>query len=237
MVSKKAEEEENNSHRMAMGSVPVPDPTELTTKALLREIAALKELVETRLGVNMRITETRLEGMDKAVSLLQVQADSVPKIRDSMMLHVDEKLRSSNAVQEQKFRAIEDTYAEKFASIQTQFRERDVRAEQSSKDSKVAVDAALQAAKEAVGEQTKSSALAIGKSETATAKQIDQLAAQNAASGKAADDKFADLKERLTRIEGRDSGIGMSWIVILGAAGFISTVLGIGAMLFTLFHR
>ncbi len=211
---------------------PIPDPTLLTTQQLTREIAALKEVIFTRIdGMDLaiklanetitrvpsdadkqiqhlkellevriyanekdheqikEILETRLNGMDRALDLLQELSNKLPA-------KIDEKINSLHQVHD-----------EKFNSIQTQFRERDVRTEQSSKDSKVAVDAALQAAKEAVGEQNKSSALAIAKSETSTMKQIDQIMQLIQNGNKAVDDKIGDVKERLTRIEGRGEGI------------------------------
>ena len=188
---------------------PRPDPTRLTTEQLNRETSALRELFSIRVEeINLRIgllfadmgnvparvekdidhlrgfISTRLDGMDKAIVLLQEIFDHVPRQTD------------------EKIMALRWLHEEKFLSIQTQFRERDVRTEQYSKDSKVAVDAALQAAKEAVGEQNKSSALAIGKSEASTTKQIDQLSTQIASQTKNFDDKVADIKDRLTRIEG-----------------------------------
>jgi hypothetical protein len=57
-----------------------------------------------------------------------------------------------------------------------------------------------------VGEQNKSSALAIAKSEASTVKQIDQMGLPITTQAKAVDDKFSDVKDRLTRIEGRDVG-------------------------------
>ena len=210
---------------------PIPDPTFLTTQQLLRELASLKDVVFTRLDgmdraivlFNENITrvptdtdkqiqhlrelheskfeavglgldgvraslDTRLADRDKAIQLLQAIADSMPE-------RVDEKIGS-----------LKENHEEKFSSIQVQFRERDVRTEQSSKDSKVAVDAALQAAKEAVGEQNKSSSSAIAKSEAATAKQIDQIMQLIQSGNKATDDKIGDIKDRITRLEGRGEG-------------------------------
>jgi hypothetical protein len=187
-------------------NIPIPDPSLLTTRQLQREIFSLRELLEVKLGASdagimliRAVIETRLTDMDKAIHLLQDNTDKLPA-------WVDEKIVALRNVHEQKFTAMTDTHGEKFSSIQTQFRERDVRTEQSSKDSKVAVDAALQAAKEAVGEQNKSSALAIAKSETSTTKQIDQLAISIQQMTKAFDDKVVDVKDRLTRIEGKGEG-------------------------------
>ena len=171
---------------------PIPDPTVLTTQQLLRELTALKELVFTR-----------LDGMDEATRLIQAQQARVPTEVDRAVNNLRELLEARNNSIETNLR---DVYDEKFHSIETQFKERDTRTEQTSKDSKVAVDAALQAAKEAVGEQNKSSALAIAKSEASTAKQIDQLQTLITTTSNNSDEKIADLKERLTRIEGMTGG-------------------------------
>lgn len=208
-------------------NIPIPDPSLATTRQLHREILGLRELLEVKLGSSIvdaalirSIIETRLDGMDKAIRLLQDTSDKFPA-------RIDEKITALREVQEEKLRALETTHGEKFSSIQTQFRERDVRTEQSSKDSKVAVDAALQAAKEAVGEQNKSSALAIAKSETAVTKQIDQLVILIQQMNNAFDDKIGDLKDRLTRIEGGKAGASSLWGILLGGVGLIGTLLAI----------
>jgi len=232
------------------GSTPVPDPTLLTTAALTREISALRDQLLTRLDamdkaqelfdanlnrvpsdVDRRVAHlrelhetkfqsmnsdvhaleevigVRFNGMDRAVELLQ-------NIENRFPAKVDEKIASLAALHE-----------EKFNSIEKQFKERDVRTEQSSKDSKVAVDAALQAAKEAVGEQNKSSALAIAKSETSTVKQIDQLGVLIQTSNKALDDKISDIKERLTRVEGKGEGQVAAKTNQQAAGSYASTII------------
>lgn len=264
--------DQQNEDRLIASTVPVPDPTVLTTRNLQREIfglrelleaqhtadiAKLRELIELRIeshnsdmravkevidarfateqldreGVRRHIhglreiLETRLDGMDKAIALRQ-------SAMDHAWSHVDEKIAAVQAVQEQRVLNLSDTYGERFNSIQMQFKERDVRTDQSSKDSKVAVDAALQAAKEAVGEQNKSSALAISKSEASITKQIDQLGQQIQAITKASDDKFTDVKERLTRIEGGSQGGKAMWGYVAAGFGFLLTLLTIGALVF-----
>jgi len=209
------------------GLVPIPDPSVLTTEALEREILHIRELLETKLfssdtsAKQVRdIIETRLDGMDKAIKLLQDTADKFPA-------RIDEKIDALRLVHEQKFLELANTHGEKFSSIQTQFKERDVRTEQSSKDSKVAIDAALQAAKEGVGEQNKSSAMSILKSETATAKQIDQLGMLISSMTKAFDDKVADVKERVGRIEGRGEGGHALWGYLVGVVGLIGGVIAV----------
>src|SRR5271154_2582056 len=161
-----------------------PDPTNLTTQQLWREVGALKELINVR-----------LEAAAEAVKLLQQQANRSPSINEVFLQH------------EERFKSTMGAFDSAVASIKQQFAERDTRTEQTSRDSKVAVDAALQAAKEAVGEQNKSSALAIAKSEAATTKQIDQIGAIITATNSGLNDKIDDIKSRLTLIEGRTAGI------------------------------
>src|SRR5678815_1410526 len=147
------------------GSTPIPDPTLLTTEALKREISALKELVTTR-----------LDAMDKAMSIFSENLQRTPTDTDKQIGHLKELIFG-------RF----DTVEEQFSSVQTQFTERDVRVADNARDAKTAVDAALAAQKEA-----------IWKSENGTTKQIDQLGVLIQQSTKASDDKFGDIKDRLT---------------------------------------
>jgi hypothetical protein len=194
------------------GSVPLPDPTLLTTENLRREIANLSLLIDAR-----------LDGMDKAVVIFQDSLTRVPTDTDKQVSHLRELVLS-------ELTRVSLVHEEKFRSIGVQFTERDVRTEQTSRDSKVAVDAALQAAKEAVGEQNKSSALAIAKSEAATTKQIDQLGVLISNTTAGLNDKIEDIKARLTLIEGKDSGgasrsqatLAMLSIAVAAVAAFIS---------------
>lgn len=156
---------------------PSPDPTLLTTAALMREVAALRELIEAKSAGQYGIFEARFEGMDRAVRLLQTIFDRIP------------------AEIEARVSGLKTLHEEKFSSIQIQFTERDTRAEQTSRDSKTAVDAALQAAKEAVGKQNEASDRAILKSEGSTSKEIDGLKTL-----------INDVKDRLNRIEGEGRG-------------------------------
>jgi hypothetical protein len=170
------------------GLVPIPDPTELTTRQLLREIATSREVVEVKITGVQQNLETRLDGMDRAIELLQKSTDQLPNLIASTMLKLQE------------------LHEEKFASVQKQFTERDTRTEQTSRDSKVAVDAALKAQQEAFGEQNKSSALAIAKSEAATMKQMDQIGVIISTGTKATDDKIDDLKSRVQAMESAKQG-------------------------------
>jgi cobalamin biosynthesis Mg chelatase CobN len=204
---------------------PVPDPTILTTQALREAILALKDVIYTR-----------LEGMDKALQLLQARADRLPA-------EIDTKVESVKNLLTERFKGIEL----QFDGIQLQFKERDTRVEQTARDSKTAVDAALQAAKEAVEKQNAASSQAAQKSETAFTKQIDALGdnfrtgtkalEDKIATGqKVSDDKQAAINDRLARIE---SGLLSqratqgdqkdSTMLILAIVG---TLVGVGGLVF-----
>jgi hypothetical protein len=195
------------------GSRPVPDPTILTTQLVDRGIAGLREILESKAEGDKKELEARLEGMDRAVKLLQTIFDRLPA----------EIAKEVNALRE--------LHGEKFSSIQTQFKERDTRTEQTQKDSKTAVDAALQAAKEAVGKQNEASDRAIQKSEVSTSKEIDGLK-----------DIMADVKDRMNRLEGEGRGAvaakttqqtsNTSLVGIIGL--IIGTIIGLGGLLIAL---
>jgi hypothetical protein len=159
--------------------------TQFNERDLRNRQAALDNLAA--MSSTRDVIQTRLDGMDKAIELLQTSTDRIPESVTTVVAQ------------------LQQLHDERFHSIQLQFTERDTRTEQTSKDSKVAVDAALQAAKEAVEKQNASSALAIAKSEAATMKQMDQIGAIISANSKNMDDKLDDLKARLTTIEGRAS--------------------------------
>jgi len=143
------------------------DPTPRTMQQVLRENFWLRELLETRLN-----------GMDKALQLLQAFADRTPTTKD---------------VQNEVI-ALREVVFEKFNGIKNQLNDRDT-----------AVSAAFSAAKEAVGEQTKSSNLAITKSETGVAERIKGLDETNKTNFKGIEDKISDMKDRLTIIESKTS--------------------------------
>jgi len=208
--------------------LPIPDPTSLTSQALREAIAALKDVVYTR-----------LEGMDKALALVQEQAKQLP-------VELDNRTNAVRNVLLERFKGIEL----QFEGIQLQFKERDTRVEQTARDSKTAVDAALQAAKEAVEKQNAASAQAAQKSETAFTKQIDQLTElfrtgtksledKITVSNKVGDDKLSAINDRITRIESaaqgfrassKDSADNTMLIIAMvgGLVGIVGVIVAIG---------
>lgn len=132
------------------GSTPVPDPTTLTTQQMQREIAALKEVVFTR-----------LDAMDKAVDLFKADLVRVPTDTDKQVGNLREFFLETFKAVEQRIAGLESLTNEKFAGIQQQF-----------SGNSTALAAALQAQKEAAGEQTRNLTQNIEKSETSTKEQI-----------------------------------------------------------------
>jgi len=76
----------------ARGWTPVPDPTELTTKNLQREIAALKELIEARIVSLDHTISTRLEGHE---TLQKVQFEHIADKFIDRDAHADKANRDS----------------------------------------------------------------------------------------------------------------------------------------------
>lgn len=174
------------------------DPSALATQALWREVAHLKELVFNRL--------------DSLRSAIDELHNDLNRLRESLQTQILDESRLRD---------------EKFSSIQTQFRERDVRVEQTARDTKVAVDAALQAAEKARTSSNEAFDKSIFKSETATTKQIDQLAVQMNTSTNGLMIQITDVKERLTRIEGKGEGMHAGWGYLVGAIGLIGAIIAI----------
>lgn len=176
---------------------PVPDPTELTTAAVelataqyRRELATLREIIETR-----------LDGGDKAV---EVAAAEIAKLREqgqaAQRLLADdtsgrlsaerEFLLGQIAIAAGETRRVGDVAQEKFAAIEGTFA-----------SNALALTAALAAQKEAAAEQNKSNTLAISKSEQATKETILANAAQTVAGLGSQAATIADLKDRVVRLE------------------------------------
>jgi hypothetical protein len=144
-----------------------PDPTPRTAQQILRENFWLRELIETR-----------LDGMDKALGLLQAFTDRTPTTMDV----------------QHEVTALREVVMEKFGGINTTFSQNDK-----------ALAAALQAQEKqaiATNENTKT---ANTKMEDSFTKQIDAINIARIADVKGVDDKIDAVKERLTIIESKTS--------------------------------
>jgi len=129
-----------------VGGKPDPDPTILTTQALLREVASLKELFETRFS-----------GVEDSIDLIRERVGHTHDVIDEKVTH------------------LKDLTDEKFNGIAVRFAEARYLTEQTSRNDKLALDAALQAQKEDVGKQNDSNNASISKTEVLFTKQIDGL--------------------------------------------------------------
>jgi hypothetical protein len=209
-------EEDSNGRRMYRNSLPVPDPTVLTTQQLSTAISALKELFDVRVSSIEKAMEALTSGLEERSK----------EIREAV-------------------KHLERLHEEKFIRIQTQILERDVQTDKASRDVKAAVDAAFAAAKEAVGEQNKSNALAIGKSETSVLKLIDGISEIIKTNDRTNADKIGDLKDRLTIIESTTKGMSASkieavqtnatnWGFVVGGVGLVYGVVASIGIIVTL---
>ncbi len=171
------------------GLVPIPDPTVLTTQAMLREVAVLKEMMEVRFAATDRV----ISGIEERSNRHTADIESASK-------HIRELMLSEMG----RIKVVTD---EVFQRIDVQFIERDKRTEQLALASSTAIAAALQAAKEAVGAQNTSNSIAIAKSETSTFESLRQLRELFLSEIKAINEKVSALNSRVDRGEGKGTGI------------------------------
>ena len=142
---------------------------------------------------------TRLDAMDQAAKLLDINVNRVPTLLDR------ETSRLTDLISE-KFTGLRVQVEEKFGGIQTQFRERDIRTDQDKIAASTAVNAALQAQKEAAAATNESNAAAIAKSEGNTTKQLDGMSALFQQSTADLRQQIADIKGRIDKGEGVQRG-------------------------------
>lgn len=233
--------------------VPIPDPSALTTSALEREIAHLREVMEKTIEGRAQAVDRRFHDMDKAIELLErwratqreATAEDVAagvvaakNVLDAQ-LAAEVNLTSHRFVSLDremlaKFTDIDHQIDSKLTAIRNQITDQDRRFEQSKLDSKAAIDAALQAAKEAVG-----------KTELVTDKQIAGIQVLVASIQKNYDDKLDALKDRFNDERNRSStaagslsGGSQTKAALYATMGIIITVIlfGMAIVGFALSH-
>ena len=182
---------ENGQGPMPLGElIPRPDPSTLTTAQLIREIAALRELLELKSEGKQELFDMRVAHVDEATKRIILLLDRIPVL-------IEKEVESLRTLQDEKFRGVDK-----------QFTERDTRVDEGAKANQIKVDAAFSAQKEAVGEQNKSYKEASEKTERGFEKRIDEqkvllgevrkgLDDKIEGVRKAVDDKFEDLKDRI----------------------------------------
>jgi hypothetical protein len=178
-------------------SKPDPDPTEATTSQLKDAIANLEGRIASR-----------LDGMDKAIVLLQRTVDRSPTIAEVAL-----SVKEQKELLQSESRALKEL-------MDTKFTDRDL-----------ALIAALAAAKEAVGAQNTSNSIAIAKSDSSTVEALKQLQIIFQTNIAAATTQINDLKSRLDKGEGsgegRRQGLSDTGAFILGAISLAALVASI----------
>jgi hypothetical protein len=201
------------------GWTPVPDPTELTTRAVAlattqmrRELEGVFSQVRRDVEAAREVLEARLNAMDAATDLRLQTITAAPELWRREVKHLA-------VLSDEKLNALTRQVDERFNSIGLQFTERDIRGTQAAEASAQALAAALQAAKELVGAQGEASAAAAVKAETSFTKQIDQIGVLVAGLDKSVsdrigtvekslNDRIAEIKERLDRGDAGGYGLG-----------------------------
>ena len=185
--------------------LPVPDPTLLTTEALLREISHLRELVIVQ-----------LDGLEDKVDAYSQTHETKHRERAS---EVEAKIQHLTELAAERFAGVTD----RFAGIQLQLSERDARVQESTQASKDAIAAALAAQKEAVA-----------KSELSTKEQIVAITTQIATTVASLESKIENVKEMITgatvvasQQTGRAGGLDLAVSRTIAMAGVIIAVVAI----------
>ena len=91
-----------------------PDPSDLTTAALMREVSALRDIFEARLAGEAKARDQRFDGMDRAID---IHAKSLEN-NNTFIKHEIEQLQ---ALHQEKFRSIETSVQTKFEAVASQF--------------------------------------------------------------------------------------------------------------------
>jgi predicted phage tail protein len=200
----------NGDSNERRGALPVPDPTLLTTEALLRESAHLRDTAKSLADL-----------ANARVDALEERLDAYGKFHEA-------KHRDRAAEVEKATQHLTELAAERFAGIadrlegiQLQLIERDARVTESSQASKDAIAAALAAQKEAVA-----------KSEEATKEQITSIKTENATTVSSLESKIENVKDLIAVVErqvgqqtGRGAGLDLALTRTLALAGVLVAIL------------
>jgi hypothetical protein len=182
-------------------------------EATTSEIAAHGDLLAARIGAMDKATEllaatvgqvpsdtdkqvhalrellgTRIDGMDIATELLAVNVRAVPS-------DIDKAARALREILQGEIRRVQDVNLEKFKAIDGTFA-----------SNALALTAALAAQEKAVATQNTGNTLAINTAASNTKETIAANAVQAQTGLKSLGDQFADLKERVVRIESTGAG-------------------------------
>jgi len=248
MADQRNSDEDNDS---SVGlSRPNPDPTLLTTKLVMREIASVRELVEAKITETNRIITIYKEEWLRTLEEMHSASACRDQLVNNHFGFIDErytehKVSNEKSIDEVKsyirinvegirevLEGIRSYHADSLNVVTRRFEmlERDI--DRRAADNKIAVDNAFLAAKEAVTEQNKSNNMAISKSEVAFSDQIRQLGVNIQTMNNAVTDKIDDVKDRINILErttksteGHGKGVADMWGWLIGAIGIAVTVI------------
>jgi len=213
------------------GQQSLGDPTRLTTEQLFREIGTLEKSLNGQLSAIIK------------------NADEFKANLTHFPTEIDQKIAQLEKLQTEVIKGNIARIGEQFAGIAIQFKERDVRGEQATLASNVAINAALQAQEKQFTAQALNFAASLAEVKTTFGKQIDALINLQSANTRGLEDKINGFKDQVnqmdtntrtliaainnqvTAINGRSTGAGDSWGIMLGAGGLI---LGVGSFLIVL---
>ena len=205
--------------RTGAGSVPVPDPTELTDKAIAKEATARdasQEFAEGLFDAKLAIRDERLSGMDEATKLRLQTIDHIPATMDEKVAHARE-IAHLETTHQREVSDIRFTAAERLAG-----RESELNA--------LALAAAFAANKEAAS-----------KSETATAEAIAKIGQLFDRTIAPLADKVDDVRTRIGTVESTKSGATeqrderrQSNTALYALIGVVATILGIALTIATI---
>lgn len=174
--------------------------TPITLSALQHEVAALKELLMTEVMAVKEGIKIAHDDMVRFPTEVDKRVGNLDRVMEIKIGHRHEVVELHVKHIEDKLVWIEKGMAEEKANKEK------LRASDKT-DYAVNLAAALSSAKELVTVNSLN-----------TTKQIDQLALLVTTMGTGLNDKITDIKDRVTVIEGRGSGMGTLWGVLIAAA-------------------
>ena len=176
-------------------SVPIPDPTLLTTEALRREIAWTREITDEKFKAFRDLHDVLERRMAAEVATLGA-------------LSLERR-----AAIEQEMKAYRETTDGLFKAVDNRFHERDVRFDQAAAEAERAVQAALSSLN-----------LLFARTESQFNKQIDQLGSTLTLTNANMTQRLDDLKTNVSEIQGNRQGSMQMVGWGIGAAGVIIAV-------------
>lgn len=160
-----------------------------------------------------QVHETRFNGMDAAIKLLQEETNRRPGL-------IHDEVEQLGKIVDERFHRL----AEQFSGVSQRFADVEKLTNKIADLNALAIAAALQAAKEVVGENNKANALANNKSEAMTKEKLEQLSVIFNQSNRVSDERTNSIKERLDRNEGMRSAVIIISTLVIAAVGVVVAV-------------